>query len=476
MHRIFSLVLLLVAFGAVGIMGAAEERRVGDIVLDGEDRFELTDETYHLRGNLFASGSARVIFRNAILVLEQDYLDQFYLRFSGGSRLEMYDSVIISQYERQLGFSDNASARLVRSRLGAESLDPSDEGHSAIISFSGASVCDIVDSDLQVAPQGFHIHGDATVSSVNSKHSVNLHFAGDSVASLTDLKPGAYISWDLQQDNEIFGSTMNVELQDCEVHSWCVTAAESAVVYVCDSDLVWVNTWEEGRLELKGCRIRHAVELDTETRDYCVQSLGSGFVEDWDGPGDAAHAVSGSLSLRDTVVAGWSLGADPFGMTVQEASEICVGSYVTTAVDAVIPQLHLTVGSGALQCTNIRVGYVHAPFGCWAEIKGSVEFEEEELQTFNHPWMNSWILRYYSVEVRDWGGAPVDGSALELRDAAGDTVWQGKTNLKGTAYFTLLFDDANHGQQWTLRALGLDADLPVVLLTDTPIRIVESPT
>ena len=226
----------------------------GNLIIQGNEVFEIKDCEYVQTGNITVRDSASLIIQNALLNMSQEWDRQFWIRIENNASFMMTESEISGPHELRIRCIDRANVSISNSTItwmGDHKQGLIELFDSSLLSVAGSTVnyvgsygessVEIGDSNVT---DSVYVAGGSVVLSHVEVYRVGLAF----LASLTnvtigDLHPDNYGNWDLCKNNTIVNANQNLTLIDALVHNWYVgTWGDYCRIQVTDSLLMGASS------------------------------------------------------------------------------------------------------------------------------------------------------------------------------------------------------------------------------------------
>lgn len=426
-----ALLAVLPASLPAGSANACDRTHEGDLIIDGSSTFLIEDETYCQTGNIIVQDNAKLIVRNATLVMNMSFVDQYSILARNSGRLEMENVTVQSSYPVNITAHNRAHVNLnglsstyVALWISNNSLAVLERSEIVTLDVREGARAELIDSSVIAF--------------------VRLGF-DRSFVELSELRPRFYEAWTMD-----FPMVLN--LRRANIGNWAIVVSGSAKVRVEESILQSVG------MVFKGVR-------------GTLRNLHPGFYESWELSSQDLDFAMLDLSLRRTTITeGWGIGFDG-GCNIEfQDSQVALwgGRWnFITLTRTTVPWFNPANFSGNLQFNESTFsGYmnIHSSSMTW---KGSVGFlNTVDLNNF----YASTVGREFVVQVVDREGQPVANASVQVSDPEGQAIFSGKTNGQGEATFTITFNDTNYRESWTVALPDYDLEKRIGLLTSTPVK------
>jgi hypothetical protein len=412
-----------------------------DLVVAGNQVVTITGQIYCISANIVVRDSARLVVRDATIVVDQTYDRQYEIRAEGNGTLEWSRVVLESGNEVQLVGYDDA-------HLNLNGVTGSDPWRVGLHDHSAATV------DASDISRVWLCDYSQMAASHSSIRTVDLFPGANASIELRGIRSGHFEEWTTQNPVASGHLSTALALHDTDVAGWSVTVGTGARVTVVDSELAGIG------IELRNVSGR-------------ISGLRPGFYREWSLSSFPLQNASSELTLRDTYVADWVIrdGAQ-CDLTLEDSQVVLLlwGKDLSLA---------------ASRTTFVWVGLSNMP---WAEfdvqdcrVQGYFRLVNSHLGLagslhFAQPleigaWHSSSVVRSFEVVSRDGRGKPLAHAAVRVTDPYGDTVAEGSTNTNGAFKFTITFDDGSYAGIWHVnltaygvaKTLGFQSDTTIVL-------------
>ena len=477
LKKLYTLLIYFISLNIFVIIGGAYAE---DIILTGNQIMTIENTTFTQTGNIFVRDNAKLILKNATLIINQRYHEEFCMWVTGSGKFEVINSVIdVSIPGENFGvtFLDNSEVFVENSDL-EEGKVYFDFGIAGGIGpypeFSGTAV--IQNSKLHSL--GFSITptsgGRIRVSNSNSIH-LTLRFRDNYEGTFSDLKPGLFASWHYKQGNwdiSLEGTTINV------------------IVVACDGPSQ-ITIYNSEIFQFSSCAPIKEIKMkavNSKIRQVWVHGLSSISAQFWNlkrGWNNylklSDHASCDSLPeiiLENTEVLDW------WGLSAFNGSTISIGdsfiefrsygggNHVNISNSEVVELMLYATPNSLLIFDNtiIRRLNVYVPPNSIV-IKGTITFPDEAKISNWYP--PSRIKRNYPIHFLDKQGNTISNATLHLYDKYGGLVWTGATDQNGISNFDIEFNDNNYLDMWKLEINygGGKINKEIKLLSSTPIYL-----
>ena len=470
--------LITVLMVCLSILFLCSQAHCEDIVLTGNQQMVIQNTTYTQTGNIYVRDNAKLTIKNATLILNVSYHEEFVVEVSGSGTLEIDGSTIGISIPGEcviMTFLDTSTLTVKNSDLqkGRVYLLFGRSGGSGGVFQGNASVSNtqFQNMDLNLTTQGA---GTIQVSDA-AFNSLALRFKDGYTGSFANLKPGYFASWgysengyDVSVNRSTIGgftavcdSACEVAFQNCEIFQFGVTTPLSSIRMSATDSIIHQP-------------ILHGLTGITAS----FGGLKSGLFGNFKLSEHSQGASLPEISLVNTEVKLWWV-VNAFG-----------GSNIS--VDDSKIEYRLYSSNSTSKITNSTIAYRLMLYNA---TNSTIEFDNttiENLDVYVPPnsltmkgnfsfasngGLTSWygpstIRRTYPVIVfGDSGNSPPPAN-LSLYDKTGALVWSGQTDAEGKATFDIDFTDNNHNDVWNLAMdfKGIISHRPISLLSPTPIH------
>ena len=460
-------VLLLITFGS-----SLCADHVGPLVLTGNKTYTIENTSYVLSGPVELRDNAVLVIRNSTVELTQDYHEENKWLFSNSSRLIIENSEVISPFTHMLMFTGNSRAEIDHGTL----MD-------AFLTLGEAATVVIRDSSIQhVSPDLANVgmsRGGTCVLEVSSSfiHEMSFGLTGNATGTVRGLHPGIISDWCLAG---IRNAGMEVRLVNTEIENinWLVGGTSSLTFSDCVS---WqLSVIDNGQVIIENSEVGQGGIIFGAGQHAVLQDLTSGELVTFWGLHETDPQTNAPFDyvVRNSIVHGWYLRSRGADLTLVDCDlhnsrlrpEFDSASSRTRVIRSYVEELMLWWSHGHVEFEDSTVHHIVTPVESTTTISGTVAIEEKYLKTDWGPWMSSYITREFPILVQDDEGSPLAGVPLTLRNASGDSIWQGRTAADGTCSFRIWFDDYNYTQTWQLLVGDPPTSVPVAFLANTPLR------
>lgn len=465
-----------------GLRGDQEVHHNGDIWLDGGDVMEISEQTYYQNGSIYLSGSAKLVLRNASLILQQTYHEEHNVYLDDRAQIEVVDSEIASDFDlSHVRLTGQAEATLVNAWIHGwlyieegGTVNATDSEFGSWASYGGIIVVDSWESERAafVSRASLTLR-DSTVRDL----SLNVHT--DCQLDLLNFSPDGLRNWSLTQDSAREGEPpFDIALNNVSVRFCNLGLGGRGDHVLQDCEIFQLTIEDEVIVRVEGSSVEQVI-LRQSGKNLSLTGLQPGLLNAW--TLDLRNREGPKLVFNGTHVGGWSLRLEAGNYTIRESSLIRLrpgfddraSSYELEHCD--VDELLLWWSHGIVRFNTCTVHTFHTPDSATTSIEGSVEFATASPDEMFGPWRNqSRIERIFRIELLDDADNPVASARLQLVDSKGGVVTSLTTDGRGQARFSLRFDELNYGETWTLRHTASDLSAPVYLLASTPIVLCQA--
>jgi len=440
----------------------------------------IQNTTYTQTGNIFIRDNARLTIKNATLILNVRYHEEFVVEVNGSGKLEIADSTIdvsIPGENVVMTFLDQSTLTVTNSNLqkGRVYLLFGRSGGIIGQAFRGAasiSNTQFEDMDLNLTTQGA---GVIHVSDAVFK-SFAWRFRDGFTGNFSNLKPGYFTSWIYNEHD------YNLTIERSTINS-ITTVCDSA----CDVSFQNSEIFQFGptaplptiRMKATNSIIHQPVLHGLVGVKASFWGLKTGLQRNFK---LSEHSSGGGLPeiiLENTDVK-WIWGVNAFPRS-------------SISVDDSTLEHRLYFDNATSKITNSTIAYRLMFYGATDSV---IEFDNttvENLEVYvppnsvtmkgninftNSSRVGSWygpstVKRNYPVTITGTLGSNPPIASMSLSDKTGKVVWSGQTDTQGKANFDIVFTDSNYNDAWNLEisSQGKKETKTIKLLTSTPITL-----
>jgi len=338
---------------------------------------------------------------------------------------------------------------------------------------------------LQVAHPGYQ-HGWSGASSIHLEecrvHEMSLSFAQSCEVSLVDIQPGKSISFTVTKQDVTRGH-IDFELFFAQSDLECVNflAANGALLQLKRTVVHQLNCLENATVVAEDSSISQPV-LQMSNVYATIEGLPVGLVREW-----SLKPTQGwipcKMTLRNTrIEQGWYLRLRGGRIEIRDSvlarlrDEFDDPSSQYRLVNCCILEWMPWWDHGTVILENCILKTIQTPDGASPTLKGNFCVLDSQVSEFWGPWRNnSTITRVFPVIVKTTTGQPAANVAVELLDPTGKVVQTQYTNSSGEASFTVVFNERNYRNTWTVRVTQVGWQQTLHLCSSTPIMFPPSP-
>ena len=437
-------IFLLTMFTAINIdtFGAECSREHhGDLIIEGDEVFIISDETFCIDGNITIEANAHLIIRNATLIAGA--MGWTGLSVHQTAKLDLSDVVVESHGNGLwIDVCDNAEVNIQALSLS--------EGTHVGVSASPYSHVMIANSTLSEATVE---EGAALRIRGSTVRQLDMVFAGPSGVIIEGLTTAYYDSQEFVLNQS--GSSY-LSLQETNVGAWTIEVAAAGNVTIKDSTLARASfSFGSVSGEISGLRPGHydIWSLKNEGKPNCalnLQLINTNVSESWwiDFTGRTNVCLSNSTIHRIRVY----------------------NTYAELAFhDLDLGNLEMQDVIGQISFEQVSIFEAVRFANTMLTAEGNVSFSPN---CYIDEWQNSTILRTYRVSVEDETGTSSMGTLLALELPSGKRL-SVTTDDNGLASFSVSFDDSDYAEDWTLTATLGDQSVvcPISFMSSSPITI-----
>jgi len=418
----------------------------GDLVIAGHQVFTIEDQTYCQTGNIYVLDNARLIVRNATLVMHMGFDGQYRIYVVDSAEIEMKNFKLESSHETVFFSTDTTLINITNTNFSPILLH-CERNSKAIIN-------NVIMDELKL-----YDSCSATVVDSAVNRLIWLHFGGTAKVELSKLSPGLFEAWDLHVDMEVVNVPLSLKLQDTYVGAWSIHAQDAANIVIRDSVLSSL-----------------AIVLDSARG--VISEIKPGFYNNWDlhKEGGLGNTFLQLTLINVSISQPWVIYlAGACNLTIRDSIivvDIPYGaSNITIANSILTGPFSISEYWGNLNFETAELKVAINIYDSTFSIKGNVSFSSD---TRVEQWSSAEITRTYDVVVQNQQGIPLSGVSLQIEAPDGQLSIIGRTDAEGKVSFDLTFNDDNYQDEWTLKAALPDGEVitrSIKFLTDTPIVI-----
>lgn len=445
-----------------------------DLILSGNDVMIVENTTYTQTGSIIIRDNARLTIKNARLIVNVSYHDQYKLEMTEKSTLEIINSTLaagIPNENIQFNIFDEANLIVQDSDLreGGATLVFGAASSSGALFKGNASITNskVGQVNLFFTPSG----SQKVLLSNSESNEFTMRFRDGFQGEFANLKPGLFTSWIYKENGH------DITIQNTTIFNITLAADGPSQVVVRNSEIFAFGPTSP----LSSITLR---AVDSKINAVTLHGL-SGITATFNGlkPGIFSnwklsdHSTGGPLPeiiLDNTqILDSWTVNA--FGANLSINDSILYlrahwGGSKLNITNSTIKDLMLYQSTNdVLTFDNSSIDFldVYVP-PISASIRGNITFTQSQVKRWFGP---SVIKRTFPVSMVGGYGNDIPTADLSLHDKAGNSVWSGQTDAQGKASFEIEFDDTNHTEQWNLaiQSGGRTASRAIRLLTSTPI-------
>jgi len=462
---------------------AAERHHSGDLELTGTQTLLIENETYYQDGEIRILGQARLIVRNATLVLVQEYHEEHNIRVDQNAHIEITDSTVRSSFDISIvTLSGKATGELTRARVegwvmleGGGQLDCD----ASVLGPTRGGVI-VVDS-FQAREAANAELGRATISNT-SIHEFYLALHSTCSTVISDIRPGTQEVWEFNQGSAKSGRVpFDLRFSNVGIENWDVRLGGSGdhVIERCQIQQLYVA--DSVKVLCRESEVAKPV-LILDAGTWTLRDLGVGWVEVLDL--DLRGFVGPRVRLEDTTITvGWQLGLRGGEVSIWDSAisrfrpEFDTASSHYTLVNCCVDELLSWWSYGTVEFENCVLERMHTPDNTSITLRGSFRITQDHaLDEVNGPWRgNAIITRCYPVQVHSADGTPLVNQQIKLVDDSGRTVQTARTGSTGEAEVCIRFDATNHTRTWEVRVPTEGWSKRIALLSETPVCFPDAP-
>lgn len=244
----------------------------GDLVIDGNNTFEIRDCEYDQTGNIIVKDSATLIAENAKIILRQPTPDKYQIVFYDNSKF-IASNVTITRSSDSAGIYsmflyDNATMDINKSTFERQTVTLEGIENSTVImrdsnidyiNIGRNTTIHIINTKANVRV----FRGSQKVNIDDSRNisSIQLAFAKNESADLS-LVPGHVSYWDLHENETVKDVGTQMTVRNSTVSRWLITSSGNASIIIEDSVLDSVSSRGISSLSTKSTTIARIVSGD----------------------------------------------------------------------------------------------------------------------------------------------------------------------------------------------------------------------
>jgi hypothetical protein len=421
----------------------------GDLVINGTQTFLIENCVYVQTGNTYVSDYGKLVIDNSLFIVNQAHMGQYEARIDGHASLEIVDSEITSHERLPTGATTEGLSRVTIQNANV----------TWSFSFFGQHIA-ITNSTLEsIAWRNSYVS--VANSTINT---IGIHFDAAHVATIDDLKPNLYQSWQYRLDASY------LVLENTSVKAWLLCFFSDSIITVTDSELESVSLHFDAMAEISGLRPSKYGYLNLQANE--------------------SVNVSYDLTLENTSVRHWTIVAYGGSKMVIRNTSAHIAAFESGKVhveDSTVDLLHI--------CDNAEATIMNSRINglLFQNFHGSVFFDETEVEIgvchfhgsdfylsgnfvfiqrdVGFLCVSSKITRSFNLIAEDYSYNPMENVKLTLSSQSGVSIWNGTTDGVGQANFNLTFADGNYTDDPRLEAVkgNYSASMNVGFLSDTPV-------
>lgn len=451
----------------------------GDIVLTGNDVMTIENITYTQTGNIYVRDNAKLTIKNATLIMNMRYHEEFNICISGNATLEILDSTISHSLPNEgIGIILTDLTNLIARDSNLNSVVPTfgsrSSGDGNVPLFKGSAV--ISNTKFEMLSITFSPLGTCTINITDSTiNEFCLAFRDNYQGELSNLKPGFFASWVYKSNN------YDINIQNTNINNCTIVADGSSNIVVRDSEVFGFTPYSSlSTITMKAVNSKiTSPGLGIWGNTAKFWDLKTGLYNLWKLSEHSTGENIPEMIFENTEIKeGWGVSGFWGANVTVDNSELV--RFRTTfegtklsANNTTITELMLfnAINSTVhLENTSVKNLSIYVPPNSTV-FSGNITFTDDAKNT---SWYGpSTVKRIYPATiVGDLGDNPPTAS-LSLYDKTGALVWSGQTDVNGKGSFEIEFNDNNHDDNWNL-AINFQGKLlnrTINLLSSTPIQI-----
>jgi len=244
----------------------------GDLVIEGNNVFEIRDSEYNQTGNIIVKDSATLIVENAKLILRQPTPDKYQIAFYNNSKF-IASNVTITRTSDSAGIygmflHDNATMDINKSTFERQTVTLEGIENSTVImrdsnidfiNIGRNTIIHIINTKANIRVY----RGSQKVNIDDSRNisSIQLAFAANELADLS-LVLGHISYWNLHENETVKDVGTQMTVRNSTVNRWLITSSGNASISVEDSVLDSVSSRGTASLFMKSTTVTRIISED----------------------------------------------------------------------------------------------------------------------------------------------------------------------------------------------------------------------
>jgi hypothetical protein len=447
-----------------------------DLILSGNDVKVIENTTYTQTGNIIIKDNAKLTIKNSTLIMNISYHEEFDITVSNYATLEIINSTIkttISNEIQRIILGGSSNLTFQGSNL-SEGLAYFSFGAEGGERFSGTAT--LLNSNIQNISVLFTPTSASMISVSDSIcNALTLRFNDNFQGEFSNLKPGLFTSWTYTENN------YNISFQNTRINNFVAACDGPSQVIMRNCELHQFGTNSPGSvitMTAIDSTLNQVPIHGLNNISASFSGLGTGLFADWKLSDHCTGDFKPEVILKNTVIqSGWYINVfDNSNISVSDSILARLGSFGsngnTNIRNSTVEEFMLTMSTSTLTFDNTTIRFlsVYVPPNSII-IKGNINFATDAQFIWYAP---SKITRTFPIVAKDENGNVLSGATLNLYSKNGSLIWSGQTDSGGNASFDIEFNDDNHPDTWTVRAVyngNETANTNVTLLTSTPIQM-----
>jgi uncharacterized repeat protein (TIGR02543 family) len=469
---------------AIVLLTFSNQLFADDVVLTGNQVMVIENTTYIQTGNIFIRDNARLSIRNATLIFNQRFHEEFRIAVQDNGTFEVIQSIIktgiLPNENIEATFLDRANAIVDSSDLMPSRFyfyfgigDSISKGRATI---SNSSFHTLSVSFLP-STEGPTIYVDHAL--INT---FGFRFGKNYQGSFSDLKTGFHSYWRYIQGG------YDIQVKESTYQNLGFFCDGPAQITVENSNFFQVGcSGDYSSIMLK--------LINSIANTFCIHGFGQstiylwelkkGFYSNWRLRDHAQGENIPDVILENAeITKGWLITSFGATLSIDNSNLVRLGSYklrgqpnftrsptdITTVSNSTIEELMLYYSMATLIFNNTIIHFFNAYLPSDVTIKGNITFAPDASIS---NWVNSKIKRNYPILLTDQSGNSIPGASLFLYSKNGELVWSGATDENGKSNFDIEFNNSNYSDTWKLEIswAGKKFIKNVSLLSSTPIDL-----
>jgi len=464
--------VILVLGLAGGLCQGTERHHYGDLVLRGTQSLVVDAETLYIHGNVYLYDAANLTVQNGgAIIIVQTYHEEFNFYLQDNAKLSIHSGKLDTNFDRCL--------IVLWGNSSVVGDDAYIDHELAVADGSTVTLKRTYVLHLDIAHPGYQ-RGWAGTSSIHLEecrvHEMSLSFAQSCEVSLVGIQPGKSVSFTVTKqdvargrvDFELFFIRSELGYVNFLAANWASLHLKNAIVHQ-------LNCIENATVVAEDSTISQPV-LQMSNVYATIEGLPIGLVREWSLK-PAQGWIPCKMTLRNTQVEqGWHLRLRGGRIEIRDSvlarlrDEFDDSRSQYRLINCCILEWMPWGDHGTVILENCILKTIQAPDGATPTLKGNFCVLDSYVSEFWGPWRNdSTITREFPVIVKTSTGQPAANVAVELIDSAGKVLQTKYTNSSGEASLTIVFNERNYRNTWSVRIPQFGWQQPLSLCSSTPI-------